>query len=400
MKRLPMPLAITVALVMIACPGWGQVVTVGDSQGLREAVRDAVPGTTIMLRPGTYEGGIYLQNVQGAVDRPIIIAAEDPKSPPVIVGGGSGLQLSEAAHVELRDLVLRGASGNGLNIDDGGSFETPTHHIVLRRLTVMEVGPEGNCDGIKLSGVVDFLVEDCIVRDWGSGGSAIDMVGCHRGLIRDCLLHDQPGEASTGVQAKGGTRKVVLRGNRFVEAGARAVNIGGSTGLQYFRPEPQGYEAKDIMVEGNIFVGSNAPVAFVGVDGSTVRFNTIYRPHRWALRILQETREPGFVPSRNGVFTDNIIVFTSDGWSEGGVNIGPHTAPDTFTFARNVWYCEDRPERSAPALPTPETGALIGQDPMLLAPDEGDFSLQEGSPALARGHTALPEKEDEPAEPQ
>ncbi|MEA3403739.1 MAG: right-handed parallel beta-helix repeat-containing protein [Armatimonadota bacterium] len=388
--------AITLMLVMIAYPGRGQVVSVDDSQGLRQAVRSAGPGTTIMLRSGIYEGGIYLQNVEGAPDQPIIIAGEDPENPPVIAGGGSGMQLSEAAHVELRDLVLRGATGNGLNIDDGGSFETPTHHVILRRLMVMEVGPEGNRDGIKLSGVDDFLVEECTVQDWGSGGSAIDMVGCHRGLIRRCVLRDQPGDASNGVQAKGGSRDVIVRGNRFMEAGARAVNIGGSTGLRYFRPEPEGYEARDIVVEGNIFLGSNAPVAFVGVDGATVRFNTIYHPHRWALRILQETREPGFVASRNGVFTDNVIVFTSDGWSEGGVNIGPHTAPETFTFARNVWYCEDRPDRSAPALPTAERDAIVGEDPMLVAPDEGDFSLQEGSPAEGRGHTALPQ-EDEPA---
>src|SRR6185436_17236812 len=123
------------------------------------------------------------------------------------------------------------------------------------------------------------------------------------------------------------------------------------TGLQFFRPKPQGYEARAIRVEGNTFIGSDAPVAFVGVDGAVVRFNTIYRPHKWALRILQETHAPGFVPSRGGVFEDNVVVFRLEGWIEGGVNIGPGTAPATFRFARNAWYCEDRPERSRPSLP-------------------------------------------------
>ena len=96
-----------------------------------------------------------------------------------------------------------------------------------------------------------------------------------------------------------------------------------------------------------------------------MRFNTIYDPGRWALRILQETKEPGFVPSRRGVFTDNIIVFRSDAWASGGVNIGPGTAPETFEFARNVWFCRDAPQRSKPTLPTPERDGTYGSDPQL-----------------------------------
>jgi hypothetical protein len=230
-------------------------------------------------------------------------------------------------------------------------------------------------------------VLDCTIQRWGSGGSAIDMVGCHRGIIDGCTFRHQGESAGNGVQAKGGSARVVIRDSFFDNTGSRAVNIGGSTGLQYFRPEPRGFEAKHVTVEGNVFVGSLAPVAFVGCDDANVRFNTMYLPGRWALRILQETREPGFVPCRDGVFTDNIIVFSSDAWSEGGVNIGPGTAPETFRFARNVWYCADDP-RVGPTLPTQEQGGLVGEDPLLVAPDEGDFRLQQGSPAAGRGHTA------------
>ncbi|MFW5867998.1 MAG: hypothetical protein ACOCX2_09295, partial [Armatimonadota bacterium] len=119
---------------------------------------------------------------------------------------------------------------------------------------------------------------------------------------------------------------------------------------------------------------------------------TMYMPGRWALRILQETREPGFVPCRDGVFTANIIAFRSDAWSEGGVNIGPGTAPETFSFARNLWYCVDRPERG-PSLPTEEQDGLVGEDPMFVDPEGGDFSLRPGSPAEGRGHTALPDSD-------
>ena len=72
----------------------------------------------------------------------------------------------------------------------------------------------------------------------------------------------------------------------------------------------------------------------------------------------------------------------------GGVNCGPHRAPDTCGFARNAWFCEDRPERSRPSLPTPEEGGLVGQDPLLRDPDQGDFHLRDGSPAVGRGAPA------------
>lgn len=396
MVRMAMALmTLMAALVPASCQDQGEgaarVTTVNDVPQLRRALAEAGPGDTILLAPGTYAGGIYVEGLQGAEGSPIVLAGADPDDPPVFAGGGSALHLVDPAWVELRDLVVTGAAANGLNIDDGGSYETPAHHVVLRRITVRDVGPSGNCDGIKLSGVDDFRVTDCVVENWGDGGSAIDMVGCHRGVIEGCRFEHATGGA-TGPQCKGGTSEVVIRRCRLRGAIARGVNIGGSTGLQYFRPAPQGYEAREIVVEGNIFVGVQAPVAFVGCDGAVVRFNTIYHPRRWALRILQETRAEGFVPCRNGVVTDNIVVFRSDGWLEGGVNIGPATAPETFSFARNVWYCEDRPELG-PTLPTQEIDGIVGQDPLLVNAQAGDFSLQDGSPAAGRGHTALPKKD-------
>jgi hypothetical protein len=155
-------------------------------------------------------------------------------------------------------------------------------------------------------------------------------------------------------------------------------------------PGGEYFEARDLRVEGNEFIGSACPIAFVGVDGAVVRFNTIYLPGRWAMRILQETTAPGFGPSRNGEFSDNLIIFRSDHWSEGGVNVGAGTAPDTFRFSRNWWYCVDRPDRSQPRLPAKETDGEYGVNPELRNPEKGDLAPLPGSPAAKVGAHALP----------
>ncbi|MBL9127563.1 MAG: hypothetical protein JNL97_07950 [Verrucomicrobiales bacterium] len=372
-------------------------VTVRDASGLRGAVATARPGTRIRIAAGTYAGGFFFANLRGESNAPIVLAAEDPSNPPVIRGGANGMQFTDPAHVELHDLAFVGATGNGLNIDDGGTFDTPARDLVLRGLRVTDVGPGGNRDGIKLSGVVAFRVEGCTVERWGTGGSAIDMVGCHEGLIASNVFRHFPAtstEVANGVQTKGGSRNILIRGNRFEHAGSRSVNIGGSTGLEFFRPPwaPTGdrWEAKDIRVEGNTFLGSLAPIAFVGVDGAEVRYNTIYRPGRWAIRILQETTAAGFVPSRNGRFTDNLVVFHSSQWAAGGVNVGGGTAPSTFRFSRNAWYCLDRPTASRPSLPVAETEGTYGIAPVFEDAESGLLGQESGSPLRDRGADGVP----------
>ena len=357
-------------------------VRVRTAEELRRAVAAAKPGARIELAAGEYAGGFSFVDLHGTAEKPIVIAAADPEHPPLFLGGGTGIQLTDPAHVELRDLVLERQTGNGLNVDDGGTFATPARHVVLHGLRVRDVGPAGNCDGIKLSGVVDFRVEDCTVERWGSGGSAIDMVGCQRGSIERCAFrHSAEASNANGVQLKGGTRDVAVRRSRFEHAGGRAVNVGGSTGLEYFRPPlaewtgPR-FEAKDIRVEGNTIVGGDAPVAFVGVDGAVFRFNTLYLPERWALRILQENRERDFVPCRDVEVADNLVVFRSEHWSEGGVNCGDATEPKTFRFARNAWFCSDAPERTRAAvkLPASEIDGVYGVDPKFKDAAAGDLS--------------------------
>jgi hypothetical protein len=350
-------------------------VRVSTQAELTRALSEARPGTTILIAPGKYRGGLSAR-LAGTKEEPIVVAGADPKDPPVIEGGGGGLHLRSPAHVELRDLVVTGASGNGINIDDAGSIETPAHHVVLRTIAIRDVGPDGNRDGLKLSGVNDFRVEACRIERWGSGGSAIDMVGCQRGVISRCTFVDARGDQANGVQAKGGSRDIVISRSRFERAGGRAINAGGSTGLDYFRPAVGEFEAKDITVEDCEILLGGAAIAFVGVDGAVVRHNTIYRPGRWAIRILQENTDPRFVPSRKGVLEHNVVAFRGSEIRQ-FVNIGPGTQPESFVFRGNQWYCLDRPgdTRRLVALPTMETGGIYDREPKFKDAEKGDVAI-------------------------
>jgi hypothetical protein len=186
---------------------------------------------------------------------------------------------------------------------------------------------------------------------------------------------------------------VAVRRCTFLAAGGRAVNAGGSTGLRFFRPAGATHEAKDVTVEGCRFVGGAAAVAFVGVDGAVVRYNTIFHPGKWVLRILQETREPGFVPCRDGRFERNLVVFRRAAVHV-PANVGPNTDAGSFSFRENLWFAEDQPGRSRPELPTTERGGVYGVDPGMTLSSDGLPSAPSAEAARGFGADALPAPAD------
>lgn len=326
------------SLVACAAPaapeGVQSLHVVRDDAQLRAALQDLAPGALVVIGPGVYSGRHELRGVKGTAAAPIVICG-DPRDPPVFEGGGSeAWHLSGCEHLVLRDLIVRGFPGNGINVDDGGARDAPSRGIRITRVTIEATGPDGNHDALKLSGVDEFLVEDCTFRGWG--GSAVDLVGCHDGEIRGCVFEGLPGFSQhSGVQLKGGTARVAVRDSRFLAAGARAVNAGGHTGGDFFRPPDARTEAQDLTIEACAFAGGEAPIAAVGVDGLQIRGNWIHLPEKWVLRLLLENREPRLAPTARVIFTGNTIVF--DARVRDFINVGPGVGPDALLLRDNRW---------------------------------------------------------------
>lgn len=340
--------------LLLASTTLAETLVIKDPATLRATLADLKPHTTLQIAPGDYPGGHHITGIEH-----LTLEALDKNNPPRFIGGNTAFQFSRCPHLTLSHLHITGQSANGLNLDDGGQLDSPIPGITLDHLEVSDIGPTGNHDAIKCSGLKQLTIRDCSITGWG--GQGIDFVGCHDSLITACRFTGKPGfTASAAIQLKGGTSGIIVEKCRFLNAGERPLNIGGSTGLAYFRPPGTQHEAASIVVRDNHIEGSLCAAAFVGVDGAEFSNNTLLYPTKWIFRILQETLEPGFAPCRNVLIKNNRITFRRS-QVQTDINLSDGTAPETFRFESNHWLAEDRPDRSQPKLPTQEIAGTYGQ---------------------------------------
>ncbi|MFM2199322.1 MAG: hypothetical protein RLZZ505_2754, partial [Verrucomicrobiota bacterium] len=121
--------AISLGLTMMASGG---LIEVGSDEELREALVKLQAGTTLKIAPGEYRGGLAVRGVER-----LVVDASNPERPPVFVGGANAWQFSRCEELVVRNLVCRGQTGNGLNIDDGGEMDQPVSGVRIQNVTVL-----------------------------------------------------------------------------------------------------------------------------------------------------------------------------------------------------------------------------------------------------------------------
>jgi hypothetical protein len=342
-------------------------VNVKDSSELRTAVLNAVPGDMIVIEQGFYKEGFSIDGLSGTEDLPIIISGKDLQNPPVFSGIGECFKLRSCSYIKLANIKIADFSSNSINIDDSGKNKMPSHHIILDNISIFDTGKGGNQDSIKISGADNFIIKNCSLNGWG--GSGIDMVGCHRGIVEYCLIQGKTNlRNKNGIQIKGGSSYILVQNNVFLNCGTRALNIGGMTGKRYFRPFGVDYEAKNIIVAGSKFIGGEAHIAWVTSINTYVHHNIFYLPEKFVGRILQETKDKKFVTCQKGLFEKNLVV--TDPRVNTYFNVGVGTSPETFVFRGNAWYRFGSEEK--PFLPVRESDGVYN-----VYPDLADFGTPE-----------------------
>jgi hypothetical protein len=339
-------------------------------------------GTRIRVQSGTYGAIGHFNNIQGTASNPVAVVAEGE----VIIeadGSPTGMGFKNSAYVVIQGLTIQNADIYGLNMSDGLDG-TSTHHVVLRNLTFRNIGSGGNHDCLKMSGIDDFYVTDSEFEGCDQG-EAIDMVGCHDGVVTANYIHDI---ARSGVQTKGGSADIFIHGNRFENIPHRAINGGGSSGAEYMRPLDTEYEAARIQMVANTFLRTGtAPVTFVGCDTCVFANNTIIEPQDYVALISEENLD--LTAGHDGYFINNLIVFNKSEINPRFVNLfGPNTRPETYTFGWNLWYALDDPGFHGPVYPEglpAEVEAVVQLDPLLSNMTGGDYHISTGSPAQGRG---------------
>lgn len=383
MKTLQSKVIILFFFISFSIPLCAKVLHVGSNQefeSIEAAASIAQAGDKILVHNGIYSQRESLFQLQGEEDNPILIIAEETGKV-IYQGMSEAWHLSSCSHLFIHGFVFQQQTANGVNIDDSGQDDASTHHIIIDNCVFRDMNATGNNDQLKLSGLYNFEIRSCSFLNGSSGGSGIDMVGCHFGLFENNRFNNM---GSNCIQAKGGTQDILIRFNTFTNGGQRSLNLGGSTGLAYFRPLDAPFEAADILVHSNVFVGGWAPIAFVGSVRVNVVNNTIYKPENWVFRILQETVDTTrFEACGDNEFSNNIIYFGDN--LHRIFNVGPNTRPESFLFTNNLWCNFDDDSFNDPQLPAPENNALIQLDPIFKDAANEDFELLTSSPAIGKG---------------
>jgi hypothetical protein len=365
---------------------------------IAQALKAAQPGDHVNVAAGTYDcADTYVDGTAGAargtMAAPIWVSAAagavvdcgDPTQ-----GATSALQLHGVSYLVVEGLELRNASGHVLHVD-GQSTGVLFKGVFAHRAGLA-------C--LKASQSDDVSVEGSELADSGlsadlaasnASGQILDYVGVHGAHVSRSKLHGAAGNgagsaANVAAQFKGGSHDVVFAENDV--AGAyTAVNLGGSTGAQFFDPPDADYEGKNLVAYANVVRGPmSVAFAAMGCHACAVYNNTVDAEiDHQAIRALPGNLPGGGASHTVGLeVTNNLFVFTGalpqDLFNAGAEEMVGITQASNLFFAGGAKIASIFSD--VPVVGTP--GVVVDQDPKLTAPP-GDVHLGAGSPAIGAG---------------
>lgn len=252
----------------------------------RQALNRLEPGDSLLLEPGTYRQGIWIDGLNGNPGKPITLAGVGGRPIFLARPEKDTVLIQNASYITLRNLEI---DGQGLMVNGVRSSGRFAHHIVLEDLYIHGLGRHQQIVGISSKCPAwDWRVSRNIVVGAGTGMYFGNSDGNHPfwgGIIENNLIADTIGynlqikHQNSRPQLAGMSREpraTVIRHNVFSKA------TGGSTGPEA-RPNvlvghwPLQGPGKDdqYLIYGNFFHENPHESLFQG-EGRIALYNNLF----------------------------------------------------------------------------------------------------------------------------
>lgn len=292
-------------------------------------------GDSIVLRAGTYAGGVKIRAANVTVESypgevATITAPTDNESIP-----SSLWVTAEAVGVRLRRLKILGGSYYSLKVDgDRRDKQMLVEDCVI--------GQSGR-DCIKLTpGADGVTIRRCEIgfsglRDAGNA-EGIDNVCADRMVVQDSWVHDI---ATNGIYPKGGAQDAVIERTRVENCGGGGIMLGYWTDLEWFDKgeNPRTFENLDGLVRNCVIVNTKgAGIGLYSAQNARVYNNTLVNVgqamHGGIILSIGNTT----TPSENLRFINNVVIQPASS-TQSMVTIRADSYSGPAYFSNNL-YCK------------------------------------------------------------
>ncbi len=223
----------------VAGPAGEAVIVVKDGESIQEAVKRAVPGTTIQILPGTYHETVYIDK-----DNIRLIGVIEEGRRAVLDGEGklNDAILYSGNNVVVENLTITKYKGNGIMGQAGNNFE-------IRNNLIVDTGVYGIFPQLGQNGVVEHNVV-----------SGIEDAAIYVGMSDNVhVAHNDVFDSVAGIEIENSRHAIVE--NNYVYN-----NTGGI--LAFVTPGLPIKTTFDVIIRNNFIVGNNHDN--FGAPGSTV----------------------------------------------------------------------------------------------------------------------------------
>ncbi len=286
------------SLKSVAGPPGPHSVVVKDGESILQAVKNAEPGTTIRVMPGTYSETVYIDK-----DNIRIIGVIEAGRRPVLDGKK---QLNDAIlysgnNFVVENLEIRNYKGNGVMGQAGNNFE-------IRNNVVIDTGVYGIFPQLGQNGVVEYNVVSRIAdaaiyigmsdnvhvahNEVFDSVAGIEIENSRHAIVENNYVHDNTGGllafVTPGLPIKT-TQDVIFRNNFVVNNNTKNFGAPGSTVAGI--PSGTGIlvmAADDVVIEGNV-VSNNKVAGIIVTDhghASNITVDPESEPNSDRVRLL------------------------------------------------------------------------------------------------------------------